>query len=125
LICQTKMRFKSESCFGRTGASLNAYDEKSEATEHARYLKQERGSVMVPYECGRCGSWHLSPQERQTSSTVCGFCRDRSGGSKDLYATKRDTERRSEITRSEKGIELAVYECPYQKGWHLTKERYT
>jgi hypothetical protein len=115
------MRFKSETCFGRTGASLNAYDLESEAAEHARYLKFERGSVMVPYECDRCGFWHLSPAERQTSSTVCGFCRDRNGGSKDLYATKQDAERRAQISLTEKKVNLSVYKCPHQNGWHLTK----
>lgn len=100
---------------------MNAYDLESEAAEHARYLKVERGSEMVPYECGRCGFWHLSPAERQTSSTVCGFCRDRSGNSKDLYATKADAERRAEINRLEKSVNLNVYKCPHQKGWHLTR----
>ena len=117
------MKFKSESCFGRTGDSLNAYDRESEAAEHARYLKRERGSSMVPYRCERCDFWHLSPADRQTSSSVCGFCRDRNGSSKDLYATKRDAERRAEINKSERGIDLAVYKCPHQPGWHLTRNR--
>ena len=117
------MKFKSETCFGRTGDSLNAYDLEGEAAEHARYLKRERGSVMVPYECGRCGFWHLSPADRQTSSTVCAFCRDRKGGSKDLYQTKRDAERRAEINLQERGAALTVYRCPHQPGWHLTSGR--
>lgn len=100
---------------------MNAYDQKSEAAEHARYLRKERGSAMVPYECERCGFWHLSPVERQTSSTVCAVCTDRNGVPKDLYRTKKDASRRAEINRNEKGVALNVYECPHQKGWHLTK----
>jgi hypothetical protein len=115
------MKFKSETCFGRTGASLNAYDEKSEAAEHARYLKKERGSEMVPYECERCGFWHLSPADRQTTSTVCAFCRDRQGNLKDLYLTQRDARRRAEISRVERGVILEIYKCPHQSGWHLTR----
>ena len=119
------IRFKSETCFGKTGASLNSYDLETEAAEHARYLKNERGSSMVPYGCRRCGFWHLSPADRQTTSTVCAFCRDASGNSKDLYATKGDAERRAEINRAEKSVELAVYKCPHQNGWHLTKNRHS
>ncbi len=115
------MKFKSETCFGRNGASLNSYDERFEAAEHARYLKHEHGSSMVPYECERCGFWHLSPADRQTSSTVCGFCTDRSGNRKDLYLTKPDALRRAEISKKEKGVTLNVYKCPHQTGWHLTR----
>ncbi len=115
------MKFKSETCFGHNGASLNAYDERFEAAENARYLKQQHGSSMVPYECERCGFWHLSPSERQTSSTVCGFCTDRIGNRKDLYLTKPDALRRAEINMREKGISLNVYKCPHQNGWHLTR----
>ena len=116
------MKFKSETCFGRTGASLNAYDVEGEAAEHARYLKLERGRVMVPYQCERCGFWHLSPADRQTSSTVCTFCTDRSGNLKDLYLTRPDAARRAEINMREKGVSLSVYKCPHQKGWHLTRQ---
>lgn len=115
------MRFKSDTCFGRTGASLNSYDLEREAAEHARYIKQERGSSMVPYECQRCGFWHLSPSDRQTSSSVCAFCTDRKGVSKDLYFTKPGAERRAEISMREQGVTLKVYRCPHQNGWHLTR----
>ena len=117
------MKFKSDTCFGRTGASLNAYDLESEAAEHARYLRKERGSAMVPYSCDRCGFWHLSPADRQTESSVCAFCRDAKGSSKDLYRSKQDAERRAEINRIERGVELNVYRCPHQPGWHLTRNR--
>jgi len=115
------VKFKSDSCFGRGGEPLNSYEQKTEATEHASYIKREHGSSMVPYKCQRCGFWHLSPADRQTTSSVCAFCRDRNGSSKDLYQTKRDAERRAEINRKEKGVALSVYACPHQKGWHLTK----
>lgn len=115
------MKFKSETCFSHQGNAINSYEEKSEAAEHARYIKREHGNSMVPYECAKCGFWHLSPADRQTNSTVCGFCRDRNGNHKDLYLTKRDAERRGEINRKEKGVVLNVYACPHQKGWHLTK----
>ena len=102
---------------------MNSYDHKGEASEHAAYIRHERGSSMVPYECAKCGFWHLSPADRQTKSTVCGFCRDRNGNNKDLYRTKPDAERRAEINRIEKGVTLNVYKCPHQDGWHLTSRQ--
>ena len=115
------MRFKSDSCFARTGGSLNSYDLESEAAEHAVYIKREHGSSMVPYQCSTCGFWHLSPEDRQTNSSVCSFCTDRNGNKKDLYYTERDAFRRAEINMQEKGVALKIYKCPNQEGWHLTK----
>ena len=48
--------------------------------------------------------------------TYC-TCKDSSGESKYLYTSQKEVE----YMLTAKDISLQVYPCPYEKGWHLTK----
>jgi hypothetical protein len=115
---------RSNTCFGRTGSPLNEYRYRGDAEKHARFLRTEHGTEFVPYQCGRCGLWHLSPAERQTPSRPCSFCRDHNGHAKDLYASENAAKKRAEIIFRERGIRLKVYRCPSQTGWHLSSGQF-
>jgi len=111
---------RSSTCFGRTGAPLNEYRYRGDAERHARILRTEHGTEFVPYQCGHCNLWHLSPAERQTPSRPCNFCRDQNGHAKDLYLSEHAAKKRAGIIFRERGIRLKVYPCPSQTGWHLS-----
>ena len=116
------MSIKSDSCSSkRTGEPLTEYNTEYEAQEGADYANSTYGNNLAPYKCRDCGMWHLSPKDRQTPSSKCNSCTDSNGQYKDLYATEQAAERRATILYEEKGISLSVYECPYDRGWHLTK----
>jgi hypothetical protein len=115
------MPFKSEICFKKDGEPLSTYLSKHEAIEGADHVRMNYGNHLLPYECSRCGYWHLSPKERHTPSKICIYCLDSKGMSKELYETREDAERRAEIIANEQEIKLKVYKCPHQNGWHLTK----
>jgi hypothetical protein len=116
------MSRKSASCkSARTGAPLTEYDSEYEAQEGANYANSVYGNNLIPYQCDKCGLWHLSPKNRQTPSTTCRSCIDSNGYPKDLYRMEGDAERRAEIIYKEQGIRLKIYKCPYNNGWHLTK----
>ncbi|MDR0307768.1 MAG: hypothetical protein LBI42_13155 [Chitinispirillales bacterium] len=107
---------KSSSCFGSNGKPLSVYYSESEADEGAYHVRSEYRLNLSPYQCSRCGYWHLSPGSRQTPSTDCAFC------VKKLYETKAAAEKRAKIIEDEQGTALKVYRCPHQNGWHLTKK---
>jgi len=44
-------------------------------------------------------------------------CKDSNGESKYLYSSQKELE----YMLSSKSITLHAYPCPYEKGWHLTK----
>ena len=113
---------KSDTCFGKqSGEPLTVYFSLIDAEVNAEHLKFVHDKEMVPYECPRCGNWHLSPAERQTPSTSCPVCTGGDGRSKESYQTEQQALRRAEILYDERGISLQVYECEYGHGWHLTK----
>ena len=115
------MSRKSDSCFSkRNGKPLTVYASKPEAQQSANYENQY-GRNLVPYQCRKCGEWHLSPKDRQTPSTKCRHCTGLAGKYKDLYESEADAGKRAAILRKEEGISLTVYKCPYEDGWHLTK----
>jgi len=116
------MNMKSTTCVGsRTGKPLTEYQSENQARLGASHVRAEFGTDMSPYRCARCGLWHLSPKQRHTPSSKCGTCTDRNGDSKDLYASKKAAEVRAKIIKKENNIALAVYRCPNDTGWHLTK----
>lgn len=116
------MSEKSQTCFGKvSGKPLTVYRSRAEADESARYVEGRYGRAMVSYQCETCGEWHLSPSERQTSSTQRGCCIDRNGRPKAAYASRKGAERRAAILLREQGVSLSVYPCPNGGGWHLTK----
>jgi len=115
------MTRKSISCFKKDGEPLSQYYSEYEANEGASYIKQKHGLDLVPYDCPKCGYWHLSPIDRQTPSKECIYCTDSHGKHKELYETEETAKIRAEIIKEEQGIKLKVYKCPKQEGWHLTK----
>jgi hypothetical protein len=115
------MPYKSEICFKKDGEPLSTYLSEDDAINGADHVRINYGNHLLPYECSRCGYWHLSPKERHTPSKTCRYCQDSMGGSKELYETREDAERRAKIITKEQGIRLKVYPCDYQAGWHLTR----
>lgn len=120
---QDKMSEKSKTCVGKlSGKPLTEYDSEEEARQGADYANRNyKNTNLTPYECDRCGEWHLAPKNRQTPSTKCACCTGSDGRPKDLYKTRDDARRRADIIKSEKGVSLNVYQCQYSGGWHLTR----
>ncbi|WP_303288847.1 hypothetical protein [Marinobacter sp. SS8-8] len=117
------MKLTFDSCISkRTGQPLAAYEFKFEAESAAENASLFNETPLTYYECSRCNHWHLTPKDRYTPSQPCEFCVDSSGDTKESYETKTGAENRAAIIRREIGIHLRVYECPYQTGWHLTKQ---
>jgi hypothetical protein len=116
------MGIKSDSCFSkRTGKPLTEYDTKYQAQEGADYANSTYDNDLSPYQCSHCELWHLSPRDRQTSSSKCNACVGGNGQYKDLYSTQEYAEKRASILYEERSIRLTAYKCPYYSGWHLTK----
>lgn len=116
------MAAKSKTCNGSTGHPLSEYSTSLEAQEAAEFLKSTHNKNLIPYQCDRCGLWHLSPTERQTPSSIQCKCRDRNGLPKALYETKEGARQRAKLSSREKGIQLTVYKCPHLQGFHLTRK---
>ncbi len=107
---------KSPTCRGKIGdRPLTEYDEEWEAKEAAHEFGLDTRQEMVHYRCPKCDRWHIAPKSRQTPSKDCISC------DKQSYPTKKDAERRSRITKSERGIRLRVYKCPHGNGYHTTR----
>jgi len=117
------MAEKSKTCFGKISRQpLTEYDSEKEAREGADYANRNyKNTNLISYLCPNCGKWHLAPKNRQTPRTTCSHCAGADGRPKDLYSSRDDARRRADIIRSEKGVHLNVYECPFSGGWHLTK----
>lgn len=109
--CKTTQGDKHRDCFGS----------EDDAARRAEVLLHKYDNALVPYHCGSCGEWHLSPQDRHTPSSTCLACTDREGVSKQLYSTQGIARKRADIILAEKGIVLQIYPCPNSDGWHLTK----
>lgn len=113
---------KSDTCFGKSGNPLSVFMTEAEAQKSADHERHERGMRLYPYQCERCGHWHLAPEEsRVTFKEYACLCLDSHGKSKRLYATREDAEKARTGSEAARGIALTVYECPEGGGWHLTK----
>jgi len=112
---------KSATCFKKDGEPLSYYYSEYEASEAASHVWYQLNLDLSPYQCSKCGYWHLSPKNRQTPSRECIYCTDSNGEHKELYETEEAAKLRAEIIEEEQGIKLKVYKCPKQEGWHLTK----
>ena len=58
---------KSKTCFGKSGNPLSVFMAEAEAQESADHERHERGMSLYPYQCGRCGHWHLAPEESRVA----------------------------------------------------------
>ncbi len=111
---------ESDTCFGKiSGKPLKYYNSEIKAKEAAEYFRSIYGNEQVPYLCDVCGYWHLSPVDRQTRCRTCS-CLDSNGNPKQLYFTYHDAKKRRNIIAQEKGINLAIYKCDSNEGYHLT-----
>jgi len=106
---------KNAACYSRQGKELSSFYSEGEAWGAAEASKAH-GLNLIPYECTKCGYWHLSPKSRQTPSSECGFC------GKQLYETKAAAEKRAKILGMENGVKLYIYKCPCFNGYHLTQK---
>ena len=107
---------KSVTCMNKNGKPLSVYSSLNEAQASADYI----GSDLIPYQCSKCGMYHLKPKEYYFEKVVrrCS-CVDHKGNPKDTYKTREDALRMVRI-RSQPGITLSVYSCPQGAGYHLT-----
>jgi hypothetical protein len=113
---------KSSTCMGKTsGGALTVYDTQECAREGARHVKLSYGNDVTPYRCERCRHWHVAPANRQKPSSTCMACAGRDGQPKQAYETEYAAERRAEILRRERHVDLTTYACRCGSGWHLTK----
>jgi hypothetical protein len=108
---------KNAACYRPNGKPLSAYPSEGEAS-YAADTSRARGLNLIPYECEKCGYWHLSPKSRQTPSTHCNLC------NKQLYETKAVAEKRAKIREKENGVKLQTYKCPCYNGYHLTQRKH-
>lgn len=110
---------KSETCVSRSGNPLSVFETQADAQSSADY---ERGRVsLYPYQCERCGKWHLAPEEGRVNfkEWACS-CTDSRGRSKRLYATREDAQKAQKTSEQKRKEKLKVYRCPEGGGWHLT-----
>lgn len=105
----------------KTGKIRKSYWTKELAAMAAKLQPSSYGE-QSPFQCDSCGEWHLTPTSHHTPSKTCEYCTDENGGSKQLYLTNEAAKKRAKIISLERGVILNVYECPYNKGWHLTKK---
>lgn len=103
-------------CLKKDGTPLSVYNTEAEATESAHYQKKERGIDLFPYQCDRCGFWHLTPVNGRPNQCSC---TDSNGKSKYLYPTREAAQQQLERERS-RGYTLRIYPCEEGKGYHLT-----
>src|SRR5262245_57653589 len=54
-------------------------------------------------------------------SETCPRCVGRDRRAKKRYRTEHEAKEIAQFLRSERGVNLRVYECPHGSGWHLTK----
>lgn len=104
-------------CIGANGKPRRSYPDKSSADHGATYALMAYKKVVIPYLCGACGSWHVSPAERHTPNHPCSYC------DKQSYESESSAQRRAVLREREAGIWLRVYECPQGDGWHMTSRR--
>ncbi|WP_421266665.1 hypothetical protein [Aeromonas veronii] len=104
----------------KTGRVRKSYSNETFAIAEARYMADSYGE-QVPIQCDFCGEWHLTPASYHTPSKTCEYCTDGDGNSKQLYFSKEGAIKRARIIANDRGLNLDVYRCPHENGWHLTK----
>jgi len=70
----------------------------------SQLLQESKTTVPTPYF------------NQATQKTTCS-CKDAQGEVKYLYTSEKELS----YLLSKKDIKLSAYPCPYEKGWHLTK----
>ena len=115
----------SHSCVNtKNGKPLSIYYSAADARDGADHASHAYGTKLAPYQCDRCGMWHLSPTEKgrgNAGNAKCSTCVSRDQYPKDIYRSKQDAQNRATALKKEKGIRLKVYRCPVHDGWHLAR----
>ena len=91
---------KSDTCFSKSGSPLSVFMTEREAQSSADY-ERGRGRSLYPYQCKKCGLWHLAPEESRVEF-------------------RENAEKALETSEEARGVSLSVYKCPEVGGWHLT-----
>lgn len=50
-------------------------------------------------------------------------CKGKDGKTKKLYATYKEAIENARYCEKTRGVRLRVYECPEERGWHLTSNQ--
>lgn len=110
---------KSSTCFSHDGNPLSVYSSYQDALESADYASIN----LVPYQCERCGLFHLKPEAFYCEKVIrkCN-CVDSNGKAKATYKTKEDAVKMANIRKNFGNI--TVYLCPEGYGYHLTSHAY-
>jgi hypothetical protein len=64
----------------------------------------------------------VMPLETWTEKKLCPYCHSSDGEKKEIYDSPEDAIAAAEYIKKERGTPLKVYPCPYETGWHLTKD---
>lgn len=113
---------KSNSCFSKkTGEPLSVYVSENDALNGAMLTRINGGPDFYPYQCDKCGYYHLAPENSRINvkRNAC-HCRDSNGKPKALYLSKEDAEKQRLKSQEEQHIKLKVYRCDEGLGFHLT-----
>ena len=114
------MSHSSTSCYGtKSGKPLTEYLNEHDAKSGAAYVLERFGSSMFPYQCDKCGLWHLSPIDRNTShsSTCYGKISGKTLTQYDCYYKAMCAASR---VSEEHDKEMVSYKCERCQLWHLT-----
>lgn len=111
----------SDSCVEpSTGAALREFDRRVDAVRAVK-LDETEWRRMEAYRCPKCDHWHLRPERSDgpiPTDATCLKCSGSDGTPKVSHPTYDDA---LEQAFSTTGVQLAVYQCPHGRGWHLTK----
>ncbi|MDR2795862.1 MAG: hypothetical protein LBB47_04030, partial [Spirochaetaceae bacterium] len=58
----------------------------------------------------------------RTEKKLCPYCSSGDGGKKEIYDSSEAAMDAAEYIKKERGVLLKIYKCPYETGWHLTKD---
>lgn len=116
---------KSKTCF-------RSFDDKPRAEYRSRILaargvieaRRNYGHELQPYECRKCGWWHIGPpgfSARGSRPELCAYCTSAADEAKYCYSTRAEAETVAAERESRGAETLDVYPCEHGCGWHLTK----
>lgn len=97
---------KSDTCFGKSGNPLSVFETELEAQGSADY-ERGQGRNLYPYQCKKCGLWHLAPEESRVDfrENACS-CTDSRGDGKHLYATREDAKKAMETSEEARDVRV-------------------
>jgi len=88
---------------------------------NAKYSEYNHLTDLASYELNKYELRHFLSQLRLKANKKCNRCKGKDGIPKNIYLTKNEAYTKADIRYDEEGIDLVVYRCKYDNGWHLTK----